>query len=117
MSNNGLGPWYAWYPEDFENDAGHLSRSDECSYRRLLDRHFLNGGWLPSDDAKLAYYAKCTPREWERTRAVLAPFFDIDQSRWTQKRAVAEFERAQAIIEKRRQAARTRWNTNLRAVD
>ena len=93
-------PYMQLWVADFVGDTLHLSSAEVGQYMLLLMAMWRNGGTLPSDDEKLKRVAREAISE-----AVMA-FFDRteDGSCITQKRLLAELERARAKTAARREA-------------
>ncbi len=98
-------PWMPLYVGDYLADTGHLTATEHGAYLLLLMHHWQRGS-LPADDALLARIARIHPPHWTRTKAVLLPFFEIQEDgSWMNKRLVLEISRAGEIAQKRSQAA------------
>ncbi len=94
-------PWMPLYVADYLKDTTHLGALESGAYLHLIMNYWQNGG-LPSDDRQLARIAKLTMREWRKSRATLAAFF---QDGWKHKRVEAELAHTADIAAKRRAAA------------
>lgn len=88
--------WMPMYWADYWKDTEHLSREEDSSYMRLIGHYWTRGEPLPNDDARLARLARCTPREWAKTRPALAEFFDIRDGHWYHGRIDKEIAKAQS---------------------
>lgn len=62
-------PWYPWYPDRFlkSDDAASLTATEECWYRRALDRAWMKGS-VPADPTKFADVIgkRCTVKAAEK---------------------------------------------------
>lgn len=88
------------YVGDYLADTAHLTAAEHGAYL-LLIMHYWRTGGLPNEDAQLARIARCTKREWEKTRPVIAAFFDEN---WKHDRVASEIEKAEAAYERRAKA-------------
>lgn len=84
-------PWMALWVRDFLADTEGLDGEATGAYALLLLNMWLNGGWLPDDDRKLARMARVSRFKWRRLRPVVVGFLlRIDGNRFTQKRLLQE---------------------------
>lgn len=95
-------------------DTMHLSLEEHGAYLKLLMITWRNNGKpLPDDDGRLARMLGITPAKWRtKLRPVLAPFFDLSEGAWRQKRLEKEWRISQKISEAQREKAKSRWNIN-----
>lgn len=102
-------PWYAFYPDAYERDAGHLSYVQDSAYRRMLDHYYKTGEPLPLDHETI-YRACRAMRRDERTAIdyCLDAFFERRDDGYHQQRADDEIARASDISAKRAEAASKR---------
>lgn len=88
---------------DYLQDTMALNRAEHGSYILLIMAYWTRGGPLPSDDRSLQYIARCPDSDWERTKSVLAQFFDVSNGSWKHKRIDRELheakERKQNILQ------------------
>lgn len=98
--------WMPLYIADYARDTFHLTRDQHGGYLLLLMACWGAGGRLPNDRAQLASIAKATPREWSRLAQVLLPFFKTRGEWLIHKRVLAERNKADKLIETRRQNGR-----------
>jgi uncharacterized protein YdaU (DUF1376 family) len=97
-------PWMPLYIADYLRDTTHLGALESGAYLHLI-MHYWQHGKLPSDERQLAQIAKLTAREWKRSRATLAAFF---QDGWQHKRINEELAHAIDISNKRSAVAAAR---------
>jgi len=101
--------WMPLYIGDYLGDTMHLTTQQHGAYMLLL-MHYWRAGPLPDDDQALSGIARLDRATWKRAVAsAIRPFFQAANGLLHQKRMDAERAGAQAIIEKRRKAANTRW--------
>jgi uncharacterized protein YdaU (DUF1376 family) len=79
------------YVADYLADTGHLSAAEHGAYLMLI-MHYWRQGSLPNDDGMLQRIARMTGREWARSRATIAAFFDAE---WKHARVESELRKAQ----------------------
>lgn len=104
-------PWYPFYPDAYERDAGTLSYVQDSAYRRMLDHYYKTGEPLPLD--KDAIYRACRAMKREERGAIdhaLNSFFVRELDGYHQPRADEEIARASDISAKRSGAASKRHN-------
>lgn len=99
-------PYMRLYWGDYFRDTGHLSRGEHGAYLLLLAALWNRGGKLPDDDAVLAKFALCTPREWASIKATIMAFFQVRRGQVTHKRITAELTKYESTIGKRKAAGR-----------
>lgn len=99
-------PFMQLYVADYLGDTTHLTTEQHGAYLLLLMTMWRAGGVLPNDDGKLARIVRLTPARWRTVRPEVIGFFEIDNERITQKRLVAEYEKAQEKSVKRADAGR-----------
>lgn len=91
----------------------HLTRDQHGAYLLLLMAYWMRGGPLPENDNELAAIVRASKSEWARLKIVLAPFFEVADEKWVQKRAEEELTRARGIVEAKSRAgkggAAKRW--------
>ncbi|CAB4202795.1 Protein of unknown function DUF1376 [uncultured Caudovirales phage] len=108
--------WMPLYIADYLADTSHLNRSQHGSYLLLLMAYWRRGGPLPDDDAVLAQIAKCTPKQWENDKPIIADFFKSNSGLWSQDKADRELSKAAANVKARSEAgvkgATGRWQTH-----
>src|SRR5688572_12402114 len=88
--------WMPLFFGDYLADTLHLTTEHHGSYFLLLMAAWKRGGSLPDDDSQLAAISKMTPSQWRKARAVIAPFWQIANGQWTQKRLSRELENAKS---------------------
>lgn len=65
------------YVADYLADTAHLTAAEHGAYLLLIMAYWRHGS-LPSDETMLQRISRMTPREWAKSRAVIAEFFDED---------------------------------------
>ena len=104
--------WMPLYVADYLADTMHLATMQHGAYLLLMMHHW-RAGDLPDDDRQLAAIARLAPAEWGEIAPVIRPFFDAVDGRLTQKRLVAEMERARGNktvnIARATRGAEARW--------
>lgn len=106
-------PWYAFYPDAYERDAGTLSYVQDSAYRRMLDHYYKTGEPLSLDKEEI--YRACRAMRKEERTAIdfsLGKFFDRRDDGYHQDRADDEIARASEISAKRADAANKRHSKN-----
>jgi uncharacterized protein YdaU (DUF1376 family) len=99
-------PWMPLNIADYLRDTTHLDAEESGCYLHLIMGYWV-AGKLPNDNRQLAAIAKVSERKWRRIRRIIGPFFGPGFS--SHKRIDRELQRAAAVREKARQAARQRW--------
>ena len=99
------------WTDAYLGDAYHLSTEEHGAYFLLLIAAWRTPECrLPDDDHFLARVTKATIKRWrERLRPAVAPFWDIANGYWTQKRLLREREKTKTICAKRSRAANEKW--------
>jgi uncharacterized protein YdaU (DUF1376 family) len=104
--------WMPLFVADYLADTSRLTLTEHGAYLRLLMDYWRNGA-PPDDDATLARILGIDRRAWCKLRAQIAPFFVIQNGRWTHKRVEQELagarERSGKAAEKAKTAATRRW--------
>jgi len=100
-------PWMPLYVRDYLADTTHLRTVEHGAYL-LLIMHYWQQGGLPADDRSLANITKMRIEHWRKIRSKLEPLFAAGFA--SHKRIDGELQRAAAIREKAKQAARQRWS-------
>lgn len=98
--------WMPIYFGDYLADTLHLTTEQHGAYLLLLMAEWKAGGYLPDDDLQLAAIAKLPRQSWARTRPVIQAFFTAEGGRWSQKRLLEEYERAEHVSGVRRAIGR-----------
>lgn len=99
-------PFMQFYIADYLGDTQHLTTEQHGAYLLLLMGMWRAGGSLPNDEAKLARIAGLTLARWRRIGADVLAFCDVADGRITQKRLVAEIEKAEKKSQVRADAGR-----------
>src|SRR5882672_7610124 len=92
-------------------DTTHLSAEEFGAYLLILIVTWRNNGVpLPDDDKRMARICRVTVRRWsERLRPVMAPFFNLTERTWRQKRLEKEWSYVIAFSTKQRELINRRW--------
>ena len=94
-------PWFPLYFGEFFSKANLLSDAQGMALLRLMGSYWENGG-LPVDDEKLARIARMTPKQWNKSKAVLNESFGEG---WTSERLDLELEKAVNLSNKNSEKA------------
>lgn len=98
---------------DYLRDTGDLSAEEHGAYLLLLMRLWAARGHLSSDPSRLARLACVDPSRWDAVWSVIGRFFDVFEGRLSQKRLLAELQRAQsmraAATDRAKAGADARW--------
>lgn len=100
-----------FYIGDYLGDTQHLTTLQHGAYLLLIMAYWQRRGPLPMDDDKLARIARCTLAEWMQCKSDVLAFFDEREGMLHQNRIDRELEGIVEISEKRRGAARKKWET------
>lgn len=105
-------PWFPFYVGDYLKDTARLTTEAHGAYLLLMLDYWANGA-PPDDDDVLATITKLPVTIWRKRRKSLAPFFDIQDGRWTHHRIDKERAKAADVgasnSDKARGAAERRW--------
>lgn len=104
--------WMPLYIGDYLADTARLSTEQHGAYLLLL-MDYWRSGKLPDNDLVLAQICKLTPDAWSNAKAMLKPFFSIEQGFWIHKRVEQEMAEAKVNQTKKHEravkAAEARW--------
>ena len=90
-----------YYPRhlgDYAKDTGHLSMLEHGAYTLLLDRYYSTDAAIPADQTYRLTRAR-SREERAAVDSVLAEFFTLKESWWTNSRADKEIEKALVKID------------------
>jgi len=108
--------WMPIFWGDYTRDTAHLSAAEHGAYLMLIGHYWTSGKPLPNDDDRLARIARMTPREWKKTKPVLAEFFEITEQSWAHNRVERELSLARSRTERKAEAGRKgaerRWQSD-----
>lgn len=96
----------AWLPfnvADYLKDTSHLTVAEHGAYLMLILHYWTNRG-LPADEGMVRRIAHMSVEQWAESRDALAALF---RDGWTHKRIDEELAKADSLVEKRRNNART----------
>ena len=98
------------WTDAYFGDTNHLDTEEHGAYLLLLMTAWRVADCsLPDDDARLARMCRCTKKRWvEKLRPVVAPFFVIEDGRWTQKRLTKQKKHCEQVRLKKAEAARAK---------
>ena len=103
--------WIKWWVSDYQSATCHLTWTEDCAYRRLLEWSILNERPLPLNQARIESIARTScKREREAVLAVLREFWTKRKDGWHQARADAEIADYNHRRETAKRAARARWD-------
>ena len=97
-------PYMPFYVGDYLADTRQLTTIEHGAYVLLLLCMWRAGGALPNDDAKLARFTGLTPRQWDRMKPHIMPFFDVENDQIIQRRLTSELTRHSDAVRQRRDA-------------
>lgn len=100
-------PYLPLFTDAYLGDTIHLTTIEHGAYLLLLMTAWRSKGCvLPDDDARLARYARLTPRQWARIRPTLAEFFTIENGIWSNGRLLDEHAAVRRQLQQRSDAGR-----------
>jgi len=104
--------WMPLYIGDYLADTARLTTEQHGAYLLLL-MDYWRSGRLPDNDQVLAQICKLTPDAWSNAKAMLMPFFSIEENCWVHKRVEQEMAEAKVNQTKKHEravkAAEARW--------
>jgi uncharacterized protein YdaU (DUF1376 family) len=104
--------WMPLYIGDYLADTARLTTEQHGAYLLLL-MDYWRSGRLPDNDQVLAQISKLTPDAWSNAKAMLIPFFSIEDGCWIHKRVEQEMAEAKVNQTKKHEravkAAEARW--------
>jgi uncharacterized protein YdaU (DUF1376 family) len=104
--------WMPLYIGDYLADTSRLTTEQHGAYLLLL-MDYWKSGKLPDNDQVLAQICKLTPDAWSNAKAMLMPYFSIEQGFWVHKRVEQEIAEAKVNQQKKHdravKAAEARW--------
>jgi uncharacterized protein YdaU (DUF1376 family) len=87
-------PFMQLYIADYLGDTQHLTTEQHGAYLLLLMAMWRAGGRLPSDPKRLCRIAGVTPSRWAKMSADVMELFTAEDGTITQKRLLAEHQKA-----------------------
>lgn len=101
------------WTDAYLGDTVHLTTIEHGAYLLLLMTMWRSKEKrLKNDDKLLARYARLTPKQWDRIKPVLEPFFDAKDGHWTQGRLTDEANAVKRNSRKQSDKAKARWLKN-----
>jgi len=104
--------WMPLYIGDYLADTARLTTEQHGAYLLLL-MDYWRSGRLPNNDQVLAQICKLNPDAWSNAKAMLMPFFSIEDGCWIHKRVEQEMAEAKINQTKKHEravkAAEARW--------
>lgn len=97
-------PYMKFYPADYRADTAHLSTEEHGAYLLLLMTLWQAGGTLPATDRALANVTRLSLKKWAAVKAVILPFFDIEDEAISHKRILRDLESCSKTSEERSRA-------------
>ena len=79
-------PYMKWFPDDYYHDTVHLTLTEDCIYRRLLEALWRAGGAIVDDDKRIAISIRVSLKQWRSVKATLLAFFTVEDGLLRQKR-------------------------------
>lgn len=105
--------WMPLYIGDYLADTARLTTEQHGAYLLLL-MDYWRSGKLPDNDVILAQICKLSPDAWSNAKAMLIPFFCIEDGFWVHKRVENELKLSAQNKAKKHdravKAAQSRWN-------
>lgn len=103
-------PAFPVWTDAYLADTTHLTTLEHGAYLLLLMAMWRTGeSRLPSDDVKLARFARLTPGQWRRVKPSLMAFFRADGDWITQGRLTDEYNAVRQHSRKQSDKAKARW--------
>ncbi len=104
--------FYKHYIGDYQRDTGHLTMTEDCAFRRLLDTYYATERPLPADVETLYRHAKASSKaERDAVATVAAQFFPVAPDGLRHhKRCDAEIFQKQDKSAKARKSAVAKYN-------
>lgn len=102
--------WFPTYIGDFFTVTSDMTGHEVGAYQLILAKLWKEGGAIPANDRQLAKLVKASPRQWKEIKESLWPLFETKGGMLTHAGTTAEIEKAQALAEKKRDAATKRWS-------
>lgn len=101
------------WTDSYLNDTPGLSLEEHGAYLKLLMIAWRSPACaIPNDDARICRMLGITPRRWSKLRPIVMTFWALDGRGWTQKRLLAEYQKATEKSGLAREAAQRRWDAN-----
>jgi uncharacterized protein YdaU (DUF1376 family) len=99
-------PHMPLFVDAYLGDTMHLSLEEHGAYLKLLMIAWRTKDCaLPDDDRRIATMLGVTAKRWtEILRPSIAPFWDIAEGRWTQKKLLKVRQHAESVSEQRKEA-------------
>ncbi len=103
--------YYQFNIGDYQSHTGHLTLDEDLAYRRMLDYCYLHEKGLPKTVNEIARLIRMRGHE-DAIQVVLSEYFIFNKSLqlWCQTRILENIEIWQGKSEKRKKAAKARWN-------
>ncbi len=103
--------YYPFHIGDYLSATRHLSWSEDCAYRRLLDTYYVSESPLPADlRATCRLVLATTEDQREAVKVVLDEFFELTDDGWVNSRADSEIDAMRDKQQKQRDKANARWH-------
>jgi len=98
--------WYPFYPRDYMIDTMTLSLEQDCTYRRLIDLYYTQGGPIELDYKPLSKLLRIHPIKLRGIMPSLFRYFKVVDGRLHHERIDAEIAKAIEIQEKKAKAGK-----------
>lgn len=105
-------PIMPFHTDAYLGDTTHLTTIEHGAYFLLLLAMWRNGGDLPHDDKMLARFAKVGPRQWQRIKPIIEPFFHEQGGRLSSQKMTATLVAVRQRSRSSSASARARWLKN-----
>lgn len=107
--------WFPTFIGEFFTTTASMTGHEVGAYQLIIAHLWNAGGSIPADDKKLAKLVKASPRQWAEIKDTLWPLFEIKGGMLSHAPTTAEIEKAQALADKKRNAAAVRWSSESNA--
>jgi uncharacterized protein YdaU (DUF1376 family) len=93
--------FYPHHIGDYLTATAHLTWTEDCAYRRLLDVYYSREQAIPADVAQACRLVRATGKdERKAVDTVLREFFTLTADGWTHGRCIEEIEKARVSAER-----------------
>lgn len=108
--------FYPHHIGDYLSGTSHLTWTEDCAYRRLLDAYYTRESPLPGDIAACCRLVRAASKdERKAVETVLTEFFHLSAEGWRHSRCDAEIVKASLKRTKAAESANKRWQSERNA--